>query len=71
MQSCVDFSFYDIITHQQLTSEMFGMVADTATILIAPHAPWLCAVLWAFTAFILLTTTSRVAPRVASLTTWT
>lgn len=71
MQLCIDFSFYYIITHQQLTSEMFGMVADTATILIAPHVPWLCAVLQAFTAFILLTTTSRVAPRVASLTTWT
>lgn len=36
--------YKSIATNQQLTSEMFGMVADTATILIA-QVPWICAVL--------------------------
>lgn len=56
---------------EPLTSDMLGMVADTATNLIERPVSGFWAVLWAFTAFILLTTTSRVAPRVASFTTCT
>lgn len=47
------------------------MVADTATNLIERPVSGFCAVLYACTAFILLTTTSSVAPRVASFTTCT
>lgn len=50
---------------------MLGMVADTATNLIGRPVSGFCAVLYVCTAFILLTTTSKVAPRVASFTTCT
>lgn len=45
MQLYRSISSYYITTNQQLTSEMFGIVADTATILIAPHVPRFCTVL--------------------------
>lgn len=54
-----------------LTSDTLGMVADTATTLIERLASGYCEVLKVCTAFILLTTTSNVAPRVASFTTCT